>query len=151
MGLGTRDRTSNRTFSISVFHHRYRDRQKAIFFCGRRKDIFFRRKDPFFRRKDFFFAAGQDRYRSVFGSVFPTEPRAGWPVRLSYRTTVPKRYRDPSLESSHHLCVGSRKRTGLYVFQDPAYCVNLGNDIVMSRVIRQGTGTGKRRGGADLL
>ena len=74
---------------------RYRDRRKDIFFCGRRNDIFFfdeitffvprehlffRRKDIFFcgrSGQDIFFAAGQDRSRSVFGSVFPTEPRGG--------------------------------------------------------------------------
>ena len=101
MGLGTWDRTSNRTFSISVFHHRtnrpIRDRQKAIFFCGRRKDIFFRRKDPFFRRKDFFFCGRTGSISVGVRFGVPTEPREASSVRCSYRTTVPKRYRKASL------------------------------------------------------
>ena len=60
MGLGTRDRTSNRTFSISVFHHRYRDRQKAIFFfAADEKTFFFDEKTLFFDEKTFFLR--QDR------------------------------------------------------------------------------------------
>ena len=90
MGLGTWDRTSNRTFSISVFHsppNQLTDTEidkKTIFFAADEQTFFFRRKDLFFREKTFFstgkddfFAAGQDRNRSVFGSVFPTEPRGG--------------------------------------------------------------------------
>ena len=104
MLFGTRDRTSNRTFSISVFDHRT-NRPRPIptkrhFFCGRRKIIFVSTKRHFFwrqvRKRHFFCGwTGSISVGVRFG--VPTEPREASSVRCSYRTTVPKRYRKASL------------------------------------------------------
>ena len=62
MGLGTRDRTSNRTFSISVFHHRYQIDKKPFFFAADEKTIFFDEKTLFFDEKTFFLRQVRKRH-----------------------------------------------------------------------------------------
>ena len=112
MGLGTRDRTSNRTFSISVFHHRT---NRPIPIPMPPNFFFAAVQIPpnFLIPPNFFLAAGQFFLRQIrkrhffcgrTGSIsvgvrfgVPTEPREASSVRWSYRTTVPKRYRKASL------------------------------------------------------
>ena len=130
MGLGTRDRTSNRTFSISVFHHRTNRpiprSTKNLFFRGRRKDIFFSTKRPFFSTKRPF-SLRQVRKRHFFcgrtGSIsvgvrFGVSDRTtGWPVRFGEATEP--RYRNATethtysvsiTETNGTLCVRLRTK-----------------------------------------